>query len=316
MKSRSILLLFIILTLVLTVGCISEDYELALKLKEGKEYNLSNNITQVINQEIMGNKISMEQTIDMLYTFVVDQIDAEGNYTLTTEYNSLDIGINKFKSTLPQVQQEEINQEVNNAINQMMRPLLNKKFTIKMTNRGEIIEILGYEELMESMIENMPPGSNSTMVEQIKGFIDKDSIKQTWQENLSYLPNEPVNLGESWERSLTMEDPLPITVITTYTLESVDQNEVVIKTEGSIEMGNIDFSQFLGTAVQEGIEVDCDFTGDQTGSIILDINSLWVKNMEVEQNMSGKIIITNTNIDQSIEMPMEVISKSVVTGSN
>lgn len=312
---RIALLVCLILSLVLTVACVNEDYDLGLKLEEGKEYRLSTSMSQNIKQELMGNQISIEQVMDMVYSFKVEEVDEEGNYLLTAKYTKLDVNLENLRSDLPKEAQEKMNQEINNNITKGMNPLLNKEFTMKMSKSGDIIEIEGYEKLIESMILNMSEDGNPHMAETMKSLFNKESVKKMWKQNLSYLPDHPVDIGDSWTTSFKLDQPLPMSIVTTYTLKSVDKDKVILETDGIIKMGDIDFSQFMNIPQQEELEIDFNFDGNQTGDIVLNTSNLWIREMKLNQTMSGSITVSNKNVDQAIEIPMEIISKAIITGS-
>ncbi|MBM7624243.1 DUF6263 family protein [Sporohalobacter salinus] len=314
MKKKSLLILLVLLlTLTMTVGCGKKEYDLGLNLAQGHEYKLNIDMDQTIDREVMGKKMSSDQTMNMDYSFKVDKINQDGNYVLTVKYNNVDLKVNNKQSYLSEMQQERMNKKINNKLKNSMKALENKKFTVIMSDTGDIVKINGYQKLMEGMLKNLSQEDAPGASKGVKKLANKEVLKKRWKQNLSYLPDKPVEIGESWTRKIKFKKPLPMIVVNTYTLEKNKKDKVVIKTKGTVKMDKTNLAKHMGLSHLKEVEIKCNMNGNQTGEVILDSNSLWTKKAKLNQKINGKVSIIKG--DQSTEIPMKMKSKIKMTGS-
>ncbi|SJZ30535.1 DUF6263 family protein [Selenihalanaerobacter shriftii] len=311
MKNKKIICLILVLALTITLSYatiakkVERKYDLGVKFEKGVEYKLNSSIYQKVNQQMLGKNMAMEQTFDIGYTLKVKDIDSKNNYNLVMKYTKMDLQIKNIQNGSQGINSQELNQKLNNEMKKISKAFLNKKITITVSNKGNIINIEGYEKLVEEILSDM---EDNTMKEKVlKRIINKNFIKRNWKQPMGYLPDHSVSIGESWENKFKMTDPLDITIITSYTLKDVKDDKIIIDSNSNIDVGNIEFKQ-------EGMELASNFNGNQTGEIILDREYNWIDVATFNQSISGKISVGMKNQDFKLPVKIEMTTDGKLVG--
>ncbi|WP_027340752.1 DUF6263 family protein [Halonatronum saccharophilum] len=307
MKKRTVVIA-VIFILLLSYGVLAQGdyYDLSLDLEEGWEYKLTNSITQIIEQDVMGMPMLMEHFMELEYSFVIDQISRDHNYHLGVKVTSVDFDIVRIESELLDRLEEEnegFYDEINSELDSSMESLEGMEFKLVISNKGKIIDASGYGDLLKEILDD----DNAVGLD---AFMDDDFIESTWSEFLAYLPQEPVKIGDSWDSTIEVGGPMDFVITSKYSLAEVSDDRVVIVTDGNFVFKDIE----LDEEALEGMDIDFDFNGKQNGEIILDPNNNWIREMNLIQDMSGTVIISSPFMDEEFRMPMESKSESKVTG--
>ncbi len=96
-KMRTIFI--ILFTTIIFTSCQSQNTDLSLRLEKGKEYKQVINSEITIDQEISGQKINMEMTINGTMTFLVTDI-TESGYDMESQYKKLSMSMKMPQGTM------------------------------------------------------------------------------------------------------------------------------------------------------------------------------------------------------------------------
>ncbi len=282
----------------LLISCKSNDpIELKFNLEKGQNYYYTFTTSQKINQEMMGQKLEMDQEMLMGYSFnVID--DKEGIKTIKTTYDRIKM-INKNGFMDLSYDSEDATTDSSNILRDVMGSMVNQSFVIDVDGEGNVVDVDGIEELLEAMMENV--GAGGEMVAQnMKGQFSEEAIAKTMENGFKVFPKEPVKVGDTWEVQMDIEAPIHMVIKNDYKLKSVVGNIAKLEVNSTIEAGEKE------NMVLPGAEIE--MSGTQSGTIEVDIPSGLTIKSKIHQNLDQLVKA------QGMEIPMSITSDIVVEG--
>jgi len=237
LKGAFPILLAFAFALVAVVPANGEEVTLRYKFNEGDVITIrmvENTETNVMEMEIKSN-----QTRTFQYTVKkVEDGVAEMEVKITRV---------KMKSSNPMAGDAEYDSDKDDDIPDnpqlaLQAHLVGKPFTIKMNERGKILDVSGFskigEEIAKKMEESMGDDPQAGMqLMMLKGMLNDKAMKQQLEGGSAMLPEEPVNAGSEWKEEIAVGMPMmgSIKTSTKYKVESVEGDLVKGKLEGSME---------------------------------------------------------------------------------
>ncbi len=170
-----------------------EKVDLSLKFKKGQklEYKSTSDITQTISG-VMDMKMSISQKQSLLQEVL--EVDEKGVANVQQKVTHV-----KVKQDSPQGKQEfdsskkeDLEKAKNDTNLKSYAALVNKPFTFKIDPKGNIIEVKGYDKILEEAFKDDP------MAEMLKDNFSNDQAKKMLQMSYGAFPKEKVSKGESW----------------------------------------------------------------------------------------------------------------------
>ncbi len=203
------------------------------------------------------------------------------------------------KAAAPKEEQLKMIWTVNKA-------LVGNKLQMKMKENGDIVSITGFDAIykkvgdaVSAIIKEAP--QRKAFVDNFKLSFDEKTIKDQFSKNMMLIPSKGVKIGEKWTESENASQDGKVKLTTTYQLKSVGNGIVEIAITGGIPKQSDKKSQGEMTH-----SMSSELT--QTGKIIIDQNTGWVKN----QNISVKTNQTESITDGKRTESMKTSSNSNV----
>jgi hypothetical protein len=235
MKKLSILsaAAFIVLSAIIFYACnpaskASGSRMLAFNLEKGKNYDYE--MVWDMNQSLFGqeSKVSM----GTLYSVNITEEEGETR-TMTVTYNKINIGMNVMGMEInidsDKVPASSGTEDPENKMLGMMSKLftsiVDRKFILKVNEQGEILEVIGFREMLRDMLKSMNlEGDDYDMgMEALDDQFDDEAIKGQFAQVLSFFPNKEVKVGDSWEKTFTIgSKKMPTIQSSTYSVKDID----------------------------------------------------------------------------------------------
>jgi len=285
-------------------------YTLSLDLQPGTSYPFSTEVKQKIDEEVLGQKISLEQTMKTLYTVSVDSTDSQGNTSLTVTYNDMSVTVDNVSSDGDLGDISGALGSMGDEMNQLYDALEGRTFGVVLSPEGRVQSVSGMEDMIQAMKEWLSasgtPGADQ-IFDQVSGLFGDEFITQSWEYYFAYLPEEPVKIGDTWTANLSTGSQFPLNVATVYTLESVTDGTARIGVKGTVTAGK-------DSALMEvsGLQLGFTFDGTETGQVTVDLESGWLDSMIASQTVDGKITISGDaggNIDFEIPLHLDMTTR-------
>lgn len=293
MKKSIIISLSVLLVSVSAIA--QKAYTLKQNFPIGKKYDFSMISDQVINQEVAGQKISLNQNIGTDYTFSIrngDNLEKD----IEVVYNRIFMKSSANGNVMAMDSDDQDSTKQNPFIG-----LKGASFTMTMAADGSIKSLTGIDRMLNNMASKM--SKDSATIQTVKAALSKqfnsEGMKQTMESSLRIYPEKPVKVGESWTVDTKMQMTMPIETITKYTLKEVKDGIAYLNINGTlVSKGNF---QAMGN------EMETNLTGTNTGDAQLDIKTGLILNSHLRVELIG----TMQSMGQDIKFELQGINKIV-----
>jgi hypothetical protein len=267
---------------------------LQLRLKKGETYNLRMLMVQKISQTIQGQKMDMDQTMGMGMAFSVTDVRPDGVQDVSVVYDWMKL---KQDSVMGGQKMMSIEYDSSNPpatlspAAQGFAALIGLGFKISLAPDGTVAAISGIPEMIESMMKklNMPAGP---MLDNIKSSLTKQFNDESMRQNIGQMvaayPPNPIAIGGTWNKTLTMTMMGSMVIESTYTLKEVRDGVATIGYTATITPGKEASPLEIG-----GAKTTYAIEGTQEGDTQVDVATGWTVGGHITQELSGTI-----NMDQ------------------
>ena len=337
MNKKSAIIIILCLNFLSSFSYSSEKSELKIKLETGQKYNVKINTNQMVLQ-------SMGQKKETILNRKIYEIAAEVKNISLNEIISMEI---TFKAIKEQTMfGSEIRgydstktHEPNDTMANMYSAMIGEKFSFDVTNKGKIIGLdidklyLGMSENMmksedeiirnkmkekaQEEIENINKkyGSRESRIDTIKKQIEqfpvfnKEQIQFIAENILVPYSDEPVEIGNSWQKSMKLLPNLPIEIEGTYSLEDTSKTAAILAIHSAIDLKNASNSVENQNSGQTKISIK----GSLDGTLKVNPSSGWLLNKKTTLKINGEEIMSAKDQQQEeIIMPLSIESVTIV----
>ncbi len=265
-----------------------DKVSLRLNLAEGKTYNLKMTAQQKISQTIQGRKVDMDQTLGMGYSFAVTDVDANGAISAKVTYDSV-----LFRQKGPTGTVEYDSAHPTATVNPMAKAFaaqLGQSFSLTLTPEGRITKVEGVDKLFDHVLQSMdiPAGPQRDALENsLKQQFGDQAMQDSMEQLTAIYPDEPVDIGDSWNRKVTMSKGFPMQLENTWTLKSRKDGQATIDVKSKISS-----NANAGPIKMGPVSLKYDFSGQQQGQFVLDEATGWTVSAKTTQKLTGKVNVT------------------------
>ncbi len=289
----------------LAIVTFAQTYNISLNLKKGETYHTLNDIKMNMLQKVMGQEMPMKMNMMLGLSFNV--LDSQKDvYNLEAKYSYLGTNV----SMMGQDYIMASDADLSSPPNKLMAAMVNVPFTMKVKSNGDVLEVVGYEKVLEAM-KNALPDSPST--KEFEKSYSKEQISQNFKSTFFAIPPKPVKIGETWNAIfISKNNDIDISNNMTCKLEAVEGDVYKISYVG-------DLIAKEGTSMErEGMKMKVKkMDGKMSGTLQLDKKSSWVKNsdnsgnlnMEIDADINGTKMQMESKIDMAYKTTNEPAPK-------
>lgn len=275
--------------------------QLRYNLEIGEKYGLKQLTIQDITQTVQGMTQNIKNTIggDLLFTIK----SKDGNvYTSDFVFASL---IFKMESPMFSMgyDSNDSDQE-ENEMTKIFKSIVGYSFTMKFNDKGEILEVDGFEKLMEKVKTESGGQAGGAIQESLKSQFSDESMKQSLASMLIVYPDEKPKTGLSWSNTIEQSGAMPM--VSKYSYKVSSANSSVVEMEGSGTMATKEgFSQ-----ERMGMTQHFDLKGDVTMNAKINAKTGWPITIKQTQDLSGNVSIESAQLPAPMELPMSIKGES------
>lgn len=277
---------------------------IAMNLKPGMTYKLVTKMHQDIDQTIMGQSQSIQQDIDMYMRYEVEDVDAEGIATVKVTYDRVHYSMTNSNPMVPNVTYDsKTDADDANPMAAAFSGLVNQTVTMKQSPTGEVMEVSGVDGMMDNMIEKMgsilSPSEAEEMRAELKKSYSEEALKESFEMTNAFYPKRQVKVGDSWEAAYEMNPSQPMKVNSTYTLDAVTDDEIVLKVDGTIAAAN-------NSMESGGMTIEYSMDGTQGGTVTINRESGMPVRSELKQDVKAEMKMMGMNVPMTIKSTVVV----------
>lgn len=266
---------------------------LTYQLKKEQFFKIVTVADQTIEQNIAGTIAEVKQKITMGISYEVVSATKElfdikcTYYRIAYATSAMGIEVN-YDSENP-------NQEVEpGAV--AFAALLDKSFFIKINTSGAVLEVSGFDEIIDAMMEDfgeLDEATRSATREQFKLQFGDEQITKTMEQSLKFFPiSGKAKKNEKWSISSTL-GMFEVDIKSDYELSGYDQKSATISVWSEIAPSS--FKQNAG-----GVDMEMEMSGSQSGEYIIERSTGML--------ISGRIVqdLTASAKTMGMTIPMKI----------
>jgi len=282
--------------------------KLSLKLEEGSTYPLISHSTTVLNQEVFGQKMEIQISIEGSMSFLVNTADKSG-YKMTVSYDSL-----KFSMGLPQgnLELSSENQDKNDYFSQLLAELKQIPFQLTMDRKGHVLEIENVEKKWEMAItkyDQIPQEQLAQIKSRMMNAFGEGARISGIEMSTAIFPEKAVKNGAWWTSIRQKDMGIALTSTNTYTYEGREGELSCISVESRIESSNKE-----SWVESNGMLVRYELSGSMSGLIKVSKKNGWPTEATFEQNLEGITYLKDSEqVPGGMEIPMDINSITKIT---
>lgn len=291
-KSSTFVLLF------LAIISFAQTYKISLNLKKGETYHTLSDIKMNMLQKAMGQEIPMK--MNMLLGLSFNVLDSQKDiYNLEAKYSYLGTNVSMMGQDYIMASDADLSLPPN----KLMAAMVNVPFTMKVKSNGDVLEVVGYEKVLEAMKNAMP---ESPSAKEFEKSYSKEQIAQNFKSTFFAIPPKPVKIGETWNAIfVSKNNDIDISNNMTCKLEAVEGDVYKISYVG-------DLIAKEGTSMErEGMKMNVKkMDGKMSGTLLLDKKSSWVKNSDNTGNLNMEIDADINGMQMPMESKIDMVYKT------
>lgn len=289
-------------------ACNSSNIDLYINAQAGDVYKYHTVSSIVSSSDIMGNTIAQKQDTTTDFIINIDSVDSDGSVTANYLYDYIcfETDTNGTKQTY------DSNDTSEESV--MYKNIIGKGFSTKITKYGEVTEVSGVDETLNTLIDSAYPGldddaTRESLKTSFSSTFGDSAVKALVQQSTNIFPKTPIKKGDSWEISNTINTIVEINTTTTYTLDSINDNIANLSMKSEFITDKSEIHDYAGT----GMEMTVDMTGNTTGTITIDTTNGFLSTGNLKQELSGTMSVTVPSIEGSEEEKVDIPMASTTT---
>lgn len=284
----------------------ADTYTLQLNLKAGQHFKQRMKIIQENTQGNDADSITTNQEATMDYGYEVQSVDAGGIATVRATYLRV-----ASQMRAQGVETSFDSDKGADSIPARFKPLyalVGKSFTMKITPKGKVLSVTGLSKALEGILKDssLEGKAREQFLETMKKQFGDEAMKTMMEKALNIYPSHPVAIGDSWSKTVSVSQMVPLTMENTWTLKEVDDKTVTLDMASVIRP-----AEGKSTVNMSGLEVDVALQGTQSGVVVLDRKSGWTLSSNAIQSVYGTMSVPEgPRVPKAMSVPITMRSSN------
>ena len=196
---------------------------LKLNLEKGRVYKVKSTSKQAIQQTANGQQYAIDVLSNTVFSFRV----------LKQENDVMDISF-KLDTIASKISSPMFSRETNSTkpgtepLEKIMNKMSTYNIVAKISTAGKFLQFVNLGKYTDSILfvlDSVPASKRDDARKQAIALLKESAIKSMIEPIFSYLPEKPVNIGDTWETSyFNVSATLSILLLNTHKLEGIENN--------------------------------------------------------------------------------------------
>jgi hypothetical protein len=280
-----------------------QAYTLRLNLETGDTYTMETITDQVINQVINGMEQEILQKTGYVHRYEVMGRAGE-NYRLQVTYEAIVYEQETGGRKISYDSRDSAAQVPMQA--KGFAGLVDESFEMVLSPTGELVELSGMDQMIDKVVANMelPEAVRAQVRTMLEDQMGNQSMKSNMAQAMAFFPEQPVDPGDTWSSQSQLRTSMILDLDTQYELLKVEDGRAYLGLKGTM-----DSAPDAEPSVMMGMQMTFDMAGDQSGTIVVDLDTGKTLSVDIDQTFSGDVSATGGQMgDQSLEFPMVIES--------
>lgn len=295
MKIKSIALIITLLFMAVQTIEAKPKALLRLNLEKDANYQMSMTADNNIDQEINGQKMKIFQKMDMVTSYKVLDKLPDQNYVIEYSFQKLklEMDVNGQKMVIDTESADD------NEITKNIKAITSFKLKFTINSLGKVLSVEGIEEYAQKI------SSNPQLAQTLSMLTNEDNFKATFEQYFGFYPENEVEVGSQWERSVKMPGMMNMDLAMHFNVSEIQDNQVVMDVNSDINMDS--------PIETNGMKIQMKMTGTQTGTMKVDRKSGLTGTSDLNQKFDMQVKFKNPQTGEDMEMPMQLNSVSKIS---
>ncbi|MDR0729613.1 MAG: DUF6263 family protein [Prevotellaceae bacterium] len=266
---------------------------LSFNPETGVTYRYQTEVAQQMTQSLMGQTITIENSIRIGYDMVVTEKNTE---QINVKFTYRDVAIQvsspassfRYDSRKP----TENSSQGDEMMKKIFTPLIGQPYNAALSPDGSVISVWGLEAIAGSIAKSLA-GMNESAVagEMLKSVLNNEAIKSSIEQSFKIYPDKAVQPNDTWTIVQTMNvGGMHASAESVYRLQSVTADAAMVSV-----------SSLLRLSAFEGMSGNLEGT-IQDGRLEIDLKTGLPRHSDITQNITGTITT------QGMDVAMKIVS--------
>jgi len=295
MKTKLIALFVVAILLVGNLSQAQSKVLLRLNLQKGTSYEMTMAMTNNIDQEMMGQKMKIDQKMEMLLTYQVLDLLPNGNFLV--EYSmqnmKMDMNVNGQQIIM------DSNGDASDPMNASLKSIVGNKIKIELNKMGHVERVEGLEEYAKKLSEN------PQLAQSMQMFSDEKNFKSFIGQSFNYFPENEITKGDKWTSTAKLPALMNMEIKMNFEVADIKPEQIDLNVISDV---NID-----APIEQMGMKMNMKVIGTQNGTMIIDLTDGWLRSSDLTQKFDMKMKMKNPQSGEDMEIPMVMNSVAKIT---
>ncbi|WP_411679904.1 DUF6263 family protein [Clostridium thailandense] len=174
----------------------------------------------------------------------------------------------------------------NNPLASIYGAIVGKGFTVKVSNKGQVLEVKGVDELLNSVVSKLPGSEEQkkTFKATLSESFGDDAIKSMVNQSINYYPQGQVKNNDIWENKYSIKTIFPMEVSNKLKLLGEKDGLLNVDVQSTITSDTRDKpANFMG------FQANVKLNGDCKGTVNINKETGLMEKGNLTENMTGDI---------------------------
>ncbi len=285
--------LFALLSLIILFSVSSTTFAgklLRLNLQKGTTYEMAMTAANQIDQEMMGQKMKIDQKMEMTFSYKVLDVLPEQKFQVEYSFLRMKIDMNMNG------QEIKMNSEStdNNAMDAGLKDLLSLKLIMTLNQMGQVEKVEGLDNYVQKL------SGNRQLAQAMQMFTSEDNFKNYFAQTFNYFPEKEVSVGDQWKTSVKVPALMNTVIEMVYAVTTIEKDMVYLDF-----VSNVDASSQIE---QMGMKMDVKMAGKQSGKMVINATDGWLTGSDLIQKFDMNMKMKNPQTGEDMVIPMVINS--------
>lgn len=296
MKTKLIALFIVAIFFVANVVRAESKVLLRLNLQKGTTYEMTMATANNIDQEMMGQKMKLDQKVEMAFTYQVLDVLPSKNFII--EYSVVKITMN-MNMNGREMNVDTGSADASNPGNAALKGLIETKVKFELTPKGQVEWAVGLDEYAKKL------SANPQMAQSMPMFTDEKNFKSFIGQTFNYFPETEVTKGSKWTSSYKLLSLMNMETTMNFEVADIKTDQVALNITSDVNIN--------APIEQQGMKMDMKMTGTQTGTAVINPTDGWLRSSDLTQKFDVKMKMKNPQSGEDMEIPMLMNSVAKIT---